>query len=110
MLSRVLLASYISCSYTALYRVLYSSPLGTGPRRMSEAQLRTLFSEARGWRIVDLCQTWYERPAGARTMAWWCTHRPREAARVSEWPLVPWYRGFRTTPWTMAWWCTVEAV
>ena len=50
------------------------------------------------------------RPAGARTMAWWCTHRPREAARVSEWPLTPWYRGFRTTPWTMAWWCTVEAL
>ena len=110
MLSRVLLASYISCSYTALYRVLYSSPLGTGPRRMSEAQLRALCSEARGWRLVDLRQAWYERPAGARTMAWWCTHRPREAARVGEWPLVPWHRGFRTTPWTIAWWCTVEAV
>ena len=62
-----------------------------GPRRMSEAQLRTLFSEARGWRVRDLWPTWYERPAGARTMAWWCTHRPREAARVREWPLTPWY-------------------
>ena len=80
-----------------------------GPRRMSEAQLRALLSEARGWRIVDLYGTWYERPFGARTMAWWCTRRPCETA-ARGWPLTPWYKGFRTTPWTMAWWCVAEAV
>ena len=49
------------------------------PRRMSEAQLRGLLSEARGWRVSELREAWYERPAGrsessggAWTMAWWC--------------------------------------
>jgi hypothetical protein len=33
------------------------------PRRMSEAQLRALLSEKHGFRVVDLQETWWERPA-----------------------------------------------
>ena len=51
----------------------------SNPRRISEAQLRGLFTEARGWRVKSLESAWYERPSeraasnrGAWTMAWWC--------------------------------------
>ena len=47
------------------------------PRRLSEAQLRALLSEARGWRLHELSPVWYQRPemraatgGGAWTMAW----------------------------------------
>ena len=49
------------------------------PRRMSEAQLRALLTNERGWRLASLTQAWYQRPSGrtnssggAWTMAWWC--------------------------------------
>ena len=51
----------------------------SNPRRVSEAELRALLSEDRGWRVVELKEAWYERPSersasagGAWTMAWWC--------------------------------------
>ncbi|KAL1530020.1 hypothetical protein AB1Y20_000945 [Prymnesium parvum] len=51
----------------------------SNPRRLSEAQLRDLFSND-GWRVLELKEAWYERPrerstssGGAWTMAWWCT-------------------------------------
>ena len=59
------------------------------PRRMSEAQLRALLSEARGWRLHEIAPVWYQRPemraatgGGAWTMAWWCRAEacPRGAA------------------------------
>ena len=60
----------------------------SNPRRMSEAQLRALFSEERGFRITELREAWYERPSdrasgrgGAWTMAWWCV---AEAVEVQE--------------------------
>ena len=46
---------------------------------MSEAQLRALLSEERGWRLHEIAPVWYQRPearaatgGGAWTMAWWC--------------------------------------
>ena len=51
----------------------------SNPRRISEAQLRSLLSDEHGWRINSLSSAWYERPderaasgRGAWTMAWWC--------------------------------------
>ena len=51
----------------------------SNPRRISEAQLRSLLSEERGWRVTSLSSAWYERPSeraasnrGAWSMAWWC--------------------------------------
>lgn len=51
----------------------------SNPRRLSEAHLRAMLSEAAGWRVVTLTEAWYERPrarsassGGAWTMAWWC--------------------------------------
>ena len=52
----------------------------SNPRRLSEAQLRALLCEERGWRVAALESCWFERPqnravssGGAWTMAWWCT-------------------------------------
>mmetsp|Transcript_11987 Transcript_11987/g.22460 ORF Transcript_11987/g.22460 Transcript_11987/m.22460 type:complete len:528 (+) Transcript_11987:60-1643(+) len=52
----------------------------SNPRRISRERLQALFSKKRGWRLVDLKEAWYERPAdrtasrgGAWTMAWWCS-------------------------------------
>ncbi|EOD38635.1 hypothetical protein EMIHUDRAFT_224426 [Emiliania huxleyi CCMP1516] len=51
----------------------------SNPRRISESQLRSLLSTERGWHMVSLTSSWYERPSdraasgrGAWTMAWWC--------------------------------------
>ena len=51
----------------------------SNPRRLSEAQLRSLLSVERGWQVLSLESAWYERPSeraasgrGAWTMAWWC--------------------------------------
>ena len=55
----------------------------SNPRRMSEAQLRALFCEERGWKVARVSEAWYERPAarsssrgGAWTMAWWAVVEP----------------------------------
>ena len=65
------------------------------PRRLSEAQLRALFSVGRGWRVLELSEAWYARPAarsasagGAWTMAWWLTVE-RRAARFPSAETTP---------------------
>ena len=58
-------------------------PPWSNPRRMSEAELRALFCQERGWELTKLSEAWYERPAartaskgGAWTMAWWAVITP----------------------------------
>mmetsp|Transcript_70278 Transcript_70278/g.139358 ORF Transcript_70278/g.139358 Transcript_70278/m.139358 type:complete len:103 (-) Transcript_70278:149-457(-) len=82
----------------------------TNPRRLSEQQIRTLFCEERGWRIVEMRETWYERPSGQIVSRQAVLARSIALMFRAGRPVLSIEAFARGGAWTMAWWLTAEVV